>query len=158
MDTSDSLTGPSNGVLPQSQAGTSMVPPSGVSRSAALQFAVTPFNPNPRTPKAVEVVAKLQKDCPWLEGGSPSRTDVSSSHALAPVEELPLVLRAEEVQQGVPSSEHVRSPGTLMCRPARGRVHTMARPTPRAAQLGGWFRVTYGAARCDHWLAIARAI
>jgi hypothetical protein len=67
MDTSDSLPAPSGTVLPIAQTGTSTTSHSGVSRSATLQMVVTPFNPNPQTPKALEVVEKLRKTYPWLE-------------------------------------------------------------------------------------------
>jgi hypothetical protein len=128
MDTSDTGARPSATGTTPPQAGAAGGVPPGVSRTAVLGIAVTPFNPNPMTPTAAEVVARLRKEVPWLEGHSPPAV-----HDLGGRVSPTQGAIAEEVTQVTPMNAVVSS---SLCSPARGRTHTMRRTIPRPAQPG----------------------
>jgi hypothetical protein len=86
----------------------------GVTHAMAPVFAVTPFNPNPQTPHAIEVVNRLRVVSPSLEA-SPS----AAATPRVSVDDLRLALDAA-------CSSFVLSSGHRSNRPARGRVCTLA--------------------------------
>jgi hypothetical protein len=90
---------------------------------AVTHFTVAPFNSNPQTPRAIEIVAKLRVTSPSLEAAVQSG---ASPRIFA--EELRLAM--EGASSASPPSDRPRSD-----RPARGRVFTLDRVTPVAARL-----------------------
>jgi hypothetical protein len=122
MDTSEPRVGPSASETSQFQQGGSSSSPTGVTHAMAPVFAVTPFNPNPQTPHAIEAVNRLLAVSPSLEA-SPS----ASATPRVSADDLRLALDAA-------CSGSTFSFGHRSDIPARGRVCTLARTTPAAAR------------------------
>nr|XP_051221098.1 Holliday junction resolvase MOC1, chloroplastic-like [Lolium perenne] len=122
MDTSEGRGDPSVTAVSQGQSGGSGGGGSsntGISRGAGAILALTPFNNDPQTTVAKEVVARLREVSPELERRltpvEPTASDLAA--AFSPV-----------------SSSPSMPPGRPVL-PARGRVHTLARTpsgTPRS--------------------------
>jgi hypothetical protein len=89
---------------------------------AVTHFAVAPFNSNPQTPRAIEIVAKLRVTSPSLEAAVQSG---ASPRIFA--EELRLAM--EGASSASPPSDRPRSD-----RPARGRLFTIGRVTLASAR------------------------
>jgi hypothetical protein len=85
-------------------------------------FVVTPFNPNPQTPRAIEIVAKFRVTSPSLEA-----TVQAGASPKVSMEDLRLAL--ERASAASPPSDRPRTD-----RPARGRVFTLGHVTPAAAR------------------------
>jgi hypothetical protein len=127
MDTSEPRLGPSvSGTSQVQQGGPSSSAPRGAQAMAPV-YAVTPFNPNPKTPFAIEAVKRLRAISPSLEA-PPS--GVASPRVSA--DALRLALDAVSSVSPLPSSLVGDRP--RLDRPARGRVCTLARTTPAAAR------------------------
>ncbi|KAK1644768.1 hypothetical protein QYE76_062573 [Lolium multiflorum] len=111
MDTSEARVGPSTSVSAIGAVGAGGSQSAGGTRSVQAVMALTPFNPNPQTPKAMEVVDRLRRTSPTLE-----------ARGLR----LPSMGESASFQGDAMSPRHDR--------PARGRVCTLGRTTPAAAR------------------------
>jgi hypothetical protein len=111
MDTSEARAGPSTSMAPLGAVGGGGNQTSGGSRSVSAMMALTPFNPNPQTPKAKEIVDRLRRTSPTLEARG---LRLPSMGATATVQGDSFSPRSD--------------------RPARGCVCTLGRTTPAAAR------------------------
>jgi hypothetical protein len=127
MDTSEPRVGPSASGTSQVQQGGSSSSAPGVTHAMAPVFAVTPFNPNPQTPHAIEAVKRLRAVSPSLEAQRFAATTPRVS-----ADDLCMALDA--VSSGSSMSPGFAADHSRSDRPARGRVCTLARTTPAAAR------------------------